>query len=70
MTSLNLETNKDVESYTVEQNEILVIIREFMNTFLISNLQGIFGVAHTSEIILGLSEAICVPKSLQNSLFH
>lgn len=63
MTSLNLETNKDFESYTLEQNEILVIIHEFTNTFLISNLQGIFGVAHTSESILRLGEAIIVPTS-------
>jgi len=67
---VNLETKKDFESDTLEQNEVLVIIHEFMNTFLISNLQGIFGVVHASESILRLIEAICVPESLQDSLFY
>lgn len=70
MTPLNLETNKDFESYTLEQNEMLVIIYEFTSMFLISNLQSIFGAVHTSESILRLGEAIWVPKSLQDSLFY
>lgn len=70
MTSLNLGINKNFDSCTLEQNEILVIIHEFTNIFLISNLQGIFGVVHTSESILRLGEAIWAPKTLQDSLFY